>query len=139
MASDHADPKIINLGETLKSSVLQHEVDRLRAEVERLRIKAELRNSFDGIGVTESQRMTAILVYGLCDRAMAAGRQRVPLIEQRDRYQRERDEARAQAADLSDEVSRLRATVEQLRARAEAAELRSPSVLTDGAKEATNG
>lgn len=105
------------------------------------RIKAELFNSFDGIGVTEAQRMTARLVYGLCDRAMAAGRQRVPLIEQRDLYERERNEAIVAADRLAKECARLRAELEQQRTRAEAAEdeIRHPSVLTDRAQEAGNG
>lgn len=105
-----------------------------------LRIKAELRNAFDGIGVTESQRITARLVCDLCDRAISAGRQRVPLIEQRDRAERERDKIKLQLIHAGFELERLRAECEQQRTRAEAAEaeIRNPHVLTDGAQENGN-
>lgn len=81
------------------------------------RIKAELDNLRVGLPpLTEgSARSLYAVVAGICDRAVAAGRQRVPLIEQRDRAKRERDAAKIEA-----EQQRIRAEA----AEAEVAELR---------------
>lgn len=64
------------------------------------RILAELADLRDGIPRPDAGRSLYACVKGLCDRAIAAGRQRVPLIGQRDRAEAERDALKAKLAAL---------------------------------------
>jgi len=66
------------------------------------RIKAELDNLRVGLPplTEDSARSLYAVVAGICERAVTAGRQRVPLIVQRDKAEAERDAARAELAAL---------------------------------------
>jgi len=95
-----------------RAAVAESELAAVRERVdldvdEFMRIKAELYNAHLGME-GKTQEMTARLVYGLCDRAVAAGRQRVPLIEQRDRAVEEAREQRIRAESVEAELRELR-------------------------------
>jgi hypothetical protein len=67
------------------------EFRRIKAELDNLRVGIPPRNE-------DSARSLYGVVAGICERAITAGRQRVPLIEQRDKAERERDAALSEAA-----------------------------------------
>lgn len=74
-----------------------------------LRIKAELGNFLVGIvGAKVEVQSKAKLVAQLCDRAVVAGRQRVPLIVQRDNAELERGTLRVQVSAQAEEIAALR-------------------------------
>ena len=67
-----------------------------------LRIKAEMGDWLVGIIRVDSVQSMAQVIEALCDRAIKAGRQHVPVIDQRDRAEKERDRLKAQVARLTD-------------------------------------
>lgn len=71
------------------------------------RIRAELGDAGDGILGVRAQA-AAKCVFGLVDRAVAAGRQRVPLIEQRDRAERRASLAQARLGLLTEAARKIR-------------------------------
>lgn len=71
------------------------------------RIKAVLHDAYCGLLGSQIEVM-AREIGGLCDRAIAAGRQRVPLIEQRDRAVEEAREQRIRAESAEAELRELR-------------------------------
>lgn len=82
------------------------------------RIKAEIDNLRCGLPplTEDSARTLYALIAGICDRAVAAGRQRVPLIVQRDKAEAERDTARAALAETERERDRARADLAAIKA-----------------------
>lgn len=75
------------------------------------RIKAEIDNLRCGFPplTEDSARTLYAVVAGICERAVAAGRQRVPLIVQRDKAEAERDTAKDLLAETERERDRARA------------------------------
>ena len=83
------------------------------------RIKAELTDLRVGRPplTDDSARSLCGVVAGICERAITAGRQRVPLIEQRDKAERERDAATSEVAKQRMRADSLLAALESLRDR----------------------
>lgn len=83
------------------------------------RIKAELADLRVGIPQRDEDSARSLygVVAGICDRAITAGRRRVPLIEQRDKAERERDAATSEVAKQRMRADSLLAALESLRDR----------------------
>lgn len=101
--SDEKDERLAEA--EAEASALRDHLDLMVDEFRR--IKSELRDLADGIRVENAPSIVSV-VYQLCDRAVEASRQRVPLIVQRDRLASSVNERVQRIAELERERDELR-------------------------------